>query len=354
MPERIEIEVCKLKRKIESVFQGIGLTTKDAEIIADALIDAEASGVESHGITRLKPYVDRIVQGSIAASPNITIKENGVILQVDGGNGLGQIVTGRAVEQCIENAKKYGVAVAAVCHSNHFGTAAYYTNKIAAAGCIGFAATNAGATMAPFGGMETLLGTNPFSVAFPSTQQVFCADMATSAVAKGKIRIYAKEGKELPLGWALDENGRDTQSAEEAIKGILLPMSGHKGYALAMVVDAICGLLPGANLSCEAPSMFQTDLPANVGHFICAVDIEHFIALEDFESRAQAWFEKLKSCTPRPGMSIMIPGEPEEQKRTSSDGHLSILAETVAMVEEYSKKYSAGNMQFKDLIIKAQ
>lgn len=338
MSERINVKICDIESKMTAIFRGTGMTEEDAKVITDALIDAEASGVESHGIIRLKAYVDRIAQGSISVVPDIRIKGDGVALQVDGGNGLGQIVMSKAVEKCIKTAKEYGVAALTVSRSNHFGTAAYYANKMAASGCIGFVATNAGSTMAPFGGMETLLGTNPFAVAFPASNQIFCADMATSSVAKGKIRIYEKEGREIPLGWALNVNGEDTQNAEEAIKGILLPMAGYKGYALAMAVDAVCGLLSGANLSCEAPSMFQTDQLSNVGHFIVAIDIAHFIPLEEFEKRGQTWFERLKSCKTRSGMRVKIPGEPENERRAAACGSLNLLAETAAMVDEYSNK----------------
>lgn len=338
MAERIWNDFSEIEKKMNAIWISIGVSKEDAEMITETLLEAEVSGVESHGLIRLKAYVERVKTGSITAAPEITIKEDGVTLQVNGGNGFGQVVMSRTIDECIKTSRMYGVAIATVCHSNHFGMAAYYAKRLAAAGCIGFVATNAGATMAPFGGMELLLGTNPFSVAFPSDKQNFCVDMATSAVAKGKIRIFAKDGNEIPLGWALDKFGNDTQNAEEALKGILLPMGGHKGYALAMVVDAICGLLSGANLSCETPSMFQTGSPANVGHFVCAIDIAHFLPLAEFEVRAQEWFTKIKTSRPRDGMQILIPGEPESERKASSSGKLYVLAETMKMLDEYYKK----------------
>lgn len=335
MEKRISVNAEDLYADLCKIFQSAGLNEQDAAVVSGALIDAEASGVESHGVMRLGAYMDRLKSGLISACPRIEIQKSGIALQVDGGNGLGQVVMGRTVEKCIQTAKQYGAAVAAVRHSNHFGTAAYYANQIAQAGCIDLVATNAGATMAPFGGMDLLLGTNPFAVAFPARNQVFCADMATSAAAKGKIRIYEKQGKPIPLGWALDAGGNDTTDALAAVKGILLPMGGHKGYSLAMMVDALCGLLAGANLSCEAPSMFDTGRHSNVGHFVCAVDIAHFLPREEFEDRAQQWFDKLKSSKPRPGMVVMIPGEPEANRRVAAGNTLNILSETMSMVETY-------------------
>lgn len=340
MNNRVNVNVDEIKIKLHTIFKGVSVPKQDAEIVINALLDAETSGVESHGLMRMKAYVDRIVEHKIAANPIIKVEENGAVVRIDGGNGLGQVVTMCAVNKCVEVAKKYGVGVAAIAHSNHFGTAAYYTNIMAKEGCIGISATSAGPTVAPFGGMDLLLGTNPFSVAFPATKQVFCADMATSATAKGKIRIYAKSGKTIPVGWALDAEGNDTTDPEEAIKGILLPMSGHKGYALAMIVDALCGLLSGANLSCEATSMFNTQNLANVGHFICAINIEHFLPLENFERRAQEWFEKIRTSKTRQGMRIMIPGEPEAERKLLIKDQLSVLRETARTIDDYYKKYA--------------
>lgn len=338
MEKRISVDARALYADLSKIFQSGGLNERDAGIVSGALMDAEASGVESHGIMRLKAYMDRLECGLASAHPDIEIRQNGAAIQVDGGNGLGQIVMSRAAEECIQTARHYGVAVAAVRRSNHFGTAAYYASQIARAGCIGFAATNAGAAMAPFGGMDTLLGTNPFAVAFPARDQIFCADMATSAAAKGKIRIYAKQGKAIPLGWALDAEGNDTTDALAAVEGILLPMGGHKGYSLAMAVDALCGLLSGANLSCESPSMFESGRSSDVGHFVCAVHIAHFRPLREFEDRAQRWFERIKSSRPRPGMTVMIPGEPESERRAAAGERLDILQETMAVVETYLER----------------
>jgi len=339
MIERVTVALPEIHNKITTILTGVGVTAIDSKLVADSLIDAESSGVESHGLTRLKVYVDRIVEGTIVANPDIQITVNGIIAKVDGKNGLGQIISCKAVDKCIELAKKNGVGIASVGHSNHFGTAAYYAKRMATFGCLGISATNAGSTTAPFGGMDKLLGTNPFSVAFPATKQIFCADMATSVVAKGKIRIYAKKNKQIPVGWALDVDGNDTTDPEAAIKGILLPMSGHKGYALAMIIDALCGLLSGANLSCETVPMVNSSQPSNIGQFFCAIDIEHFLPLLNFEARAQMWFERIKNSKSRPDMTIMIPGEPEIRHQEKMQDNLNVLKETMDIVDKYYAKY---------------
>lgn len=335
------VPVEKTRQRVVSILTGVGLPEQDAVCVVDSLIDAEISGVESHGLMRLSAYVDRVVQGVAAAAPEINIVDNGAVATVDGGNGLGQVVMGRAVDICMKMAKQYGVGIVTVNHSNHFGTAALYSRKLADQGCIGFVASMAGPTMAPFGGMDLLLGTNPFSVAFPGRKLTFCADMASSAVAKGKIRIYAKNGQALPMGWALDESGNDTTDPHAAIKGILLPMGGHKGYALAMAVDALCGLLSGGSLSCESTSMFYGSTAANTGHFIAAVDIGHFLPLEEFVDRAQDWFDRIHTSKPRPGFKkILIPGEPEAMLRAKCGERIEILKETADMIDAYYRKYA--------------
>lgn len=335
MDETIKVEVSVVKKKIKFIFLKLGLKEKDAQLMANALLDAEISGMESHGLMRLKPYVNGLQQKKINANPNIKITVHDSIIKVDGDNGLGQVVTSVAVDKCLEMAKKYGISAAAVTRSNHFGTGAFYNNKIASAGCIGFNATSAGATVAPFGGVEKMLGTNPFGLAFPAIKENFCADMATSVVAKGKIRIYEKKGREIPLGWALDKNGNTTTDAKAAIDGVLLPMSGHKGYALGMIVDALAGLLTNSKLSCETTPMFHSPEFANIGHFITIIDIEHFLPVSMFTGRAQNWFDKIRNSRTMDGQSILIPGEPEEIKRNQNMEYVNVLISTMEMINEY-------------------
>lgn len=336
---RVAVPVEDLRGWGEQILQAVQIPAGDAALTMDSLLDAEMSGLESHGVMRLKTYVDRVERGLISPQPNIQIHESGAVARVDGGDGLGQVVMARTLDFCLEQAKTRGLGVASISHSNHFGAAAYYTRVMAEHGCVGLAASSAGPTMAPFGGMDLLLGTNPFSIAFPGKELTFCADMASSATAKGKIRVYEKNGRPIPLGWALDAEGNDTTDAAKAVQGILLPMGGHKGYALAMAVDAVCGLLSGASLSCESQSMFQATKKANIGHFIMVLDIAHFLPLEDFQARAQDWFDRLRSSKARPGFSqIMIPGEPEALKRGSLNDSLDIMAETLSDIDALRKR----------------
>lgn len=340
MEERVAVSLEEAKETAVSILEGLGVPAKDAEITAEILIDTEAGGVESHGLIRLKDYVDRLVSGQIEPVPQIKINEQGAIAQIDGGYGLGQVVTMKAADEAVKLAKLYGIGAAAVHHSNHFGAAGYYTRYMAKQGCLGFCSTNAGPTVAPYGGLDRLFGTNPVSIGFPAKNEIFCADMATSAVAKGKIRIYAKEEKKIPFGWALDAQGQDTDNPHAALKGILLPMREHKGYGLAMAVDAMCGLLTGANLSCESVSVVDANRKADIGHFLYAVDIAHFLSVAEFEQRAQNWFDKIRDSRPRTGMKIQIPGEPERVQQQVYGDTLQILTKTWNTVKECYQKYA--------------
>ncbi|WP_294852835.1 Ldh family oxidoreductase [uncultured Oscillibacter sp.] len=337
-----ELPIAEVKEKSLAILMGVGVPDADAAKTVDALLDAELCGVESHGLMRLNAYVERLNAGTIAPAPEIQITVRDAVAQIDGGNGLGQVVMTKAVDTCGALAKSFGVGIASVCRSNHFGTAAYYARSLARQGCVGFVASAAGPTMAPFGGMDLLLGTNPFAVAFPGREMTFCADMATSAAAKGKIRIYTQKGEEIPLGWALDEDGHDTTDSQAAIRGILLPMAGHKGYALAMVVDMLCALLSGAALSGESSSMFRSDCPSGTGHFAAALDIAHFLPPDEFADRAQEWFDALRSSRKRPGVPrIYIPGEPEAQRLAASGETICILRQTMESLEQNYQKYGA-------------
>jgi LDH2 family malate/lactate/ureidoglycolate dehydrogenase len=327
---KIQIKKSEFQTLAKRILETLGIKSEHAALVADSLLDAEIRGVESHGLTRLTAYAERIRKGFVTLRPEIKIERKGCILKIDGNNGLGQIVSMEALRQSMETADQYGCAMAAIHNSNHFGTAGYFTRYAAEKGYIAYIASNAGPTMPPFGGIEPLLGTNPFSVSFPADgYDVFTIDIAMSAVAKGKIRIYEKQGKEIPLGWAMDIEGRDTTDPVAAIAGGLLPMGGHKGYGLAMVVDMLCGILSGANLSCETESVVKVTGPAGLGHFICLMRIDSFMDPAAFKARAKAWFDRLKTSPKRAGVEeIFIPGEIENRLMASSGDTIHVLDKT--------------------------
>ena len=342
MANRVSVPQSEMKEKIMAVMTNLGVPEKDADIFSDTLIDAEITGVESHGITRMKAYADRILSGALNPTGDIKLDVRGNVVSVDAGNGFGQIATTRAYEKCIEIAKESGIACAGIYNSNHLGACAYYANKIAEQGCIAFVASDCAPAVAPFGGLTPLLGTNPIGIAFPAKDQTFCIDMSTSASAKGKIRIYGRKGLQIPVGWGCDAEGNDTTDPWAVLDGgTLMPMGGHKGYGLSMMVDVLSALLTGAGLSYQTVTLLNPNGKSNYGHFVCVIDIEHFLPLDEFEQRAQDWFEMIKASKPRPGMKIMIPGEPEDiaRAKAAETQEVNLLEGTMDIVNEYYEKY---------------
>ena len=239
-------EASALRGYCVSVLTASGVERSCAEAVADALIDAELTGVSTHGVSRLAVYMQRMDAGVMSRENNIRIvRESTSTLVVDAGNSLGAAAAKFAMERCIAKAKETGCCFASVHSSNHFGTAAYYTRLAAAQDMIGFACTNLKGKIAPFGSAEPYMGTNPISVAAPSDDLPVVLDMAPSVVALGKLILAQKLGKSIPEGWALDKDGRPTTDPAAGRAGSLVPIGGAKGSGLAIMVDVLCGILSG-------------------------------------------------------------------------------------------------------------
>jgi LDH2 family malate/lactate/ureidoglycolate dehydrogenase len=332
---KITVKVSDLVKKSEEMLRDAGVPEEDARAVVKTLLDAEVLGVETHGFMRLTSYVERIKSGLISPVAKITAKEVGDhLFLVDGGSSLGQIVTLKALDICLKEVRKGGFALAAIGNSNHFGTVGHYTRLAAKEGYIAFLASNASASMPPYGSIENLLGTNPFAVSFPAGKyKNFTIDIAMTTVARGKIRLYGKKGESIPVGWALDSHGNDTTDPEAALAGGLLPMGNHKGYGLAVMIDMLCGILTGSSLSFEIESMFKATRNANIGHFMMLLDISRFIPLAVFEKRVEQWFDKLKSAKLRPGFEeILVPGEPEIRKDAAKGETIDVLDKTLESI----------------------
>ncbi|KGX90422.1 Ldh family oxidoreductase [Pontibacillus marinus] len=333
----VEANISELKNKCTTILENAGLNTEDANIVVDTLLDAEMRGVHSHGLMRLKYYVQRIENGLINLDPNVkVIKENGALLLIDGDNGLGQVVANKVLDLCMAHSEKHGVTAATVRNSNHFGTCGYYTRKAASEGFYSMVQSNAGPTMAPWGGKDPMLGTNPLSISFPASDyDDFTLDIAVSATAKGKIRSYERENKKIPLGWAQDKDGFDTTDPTKAIEGTILPMGGHKGYGLAIAVDALCGGLNLGNFSYETESVTKTTKNAGTGHFFLTMKIDDLIPVNEFENHIGNWFHKMKASSKKDGVDeILIPGEIENRLMKGNEVRISVQEETLNEIEE--------------------
>lgn len=315
----------QLSRFVFSVYQTIGLRDQDARLLADTLVQADLWGHQSHGVMRTFWYASRFRSGAtrIDTSPEI-VTDAGAICVLDGCNGIGQVVADAAMNQAVERAKAHGIGAVAVRNSGHFGTAMYFTRKAAHRGCIGILTTNASPAMAPWGGREKLIGTNPWSISAPAGKHpVMMLDIANSAVARGKLYLAKKDNKQIPPGWAIDADGRPTTDPAEGIIGNILPMAGHKGYAIATMIDVLSGILSGSSFSGAVVGPYLRTGESGAGHLALALDIESFRPLWEFERDMETLIARIKDSPLAEGAEeIYYPGELEEraQRRHLEDG----------------------------------
>jgi LDH2 family malate/lactate/ureidoglycolate dehydrogenase len=322
------IAAAELQRFAAAVFEAAGLSPAHAATVASGLTQAELRGQGSHGVSRLlSVYVKRLRAGATNPRPVPTIvTQRGGAALVDGDNGPGQVVGAMAMSLAIELARERGVSCVAVRRSNHYGAAAFYLQQALAAQMIGFTTTNAPPSMPPFGGRVSFLGTNPLALAVPSaTQGPVLLDMATSVVAKGKIQLMDKEGQmTIPAGWALDADGNPTCDTKAALGGMMLPVGGHKGYGLALVVEILSAVLAGAAFGPHLGSLYaDLDRGQDVGHCFCALDVSAFGSAEAFLERMDALISEIRAVPTQPGVSeILLPGEVESRcaQRYAVDG----------------------------------
>lgn len=315
---------------MKDVFIAAGVPEEDAAVCSDVLITADKRGIDSHGIGRLKPiYIDRIREGILNTKTNFeVVRDNMATALVDGHDGMGHVIAKKAMHMAIEKSKAYGMGMVAVRNSSHYGIAGYYALMAAEHGMIGITGTNARPSIAPTFGVENMLGTNPLTFAMPTDEEFpFCLDCATSISQRGKIEVYDRMGKELPMGWVIDENGNartDThQVLADLVKGTaaLTPLggigeetAGYKGYGYAAVVEILSSALQ-AGAFLKALSGIEPDgskHPYHLGHFFIAINIESFIELTSFKKTAGDILRELRNSKKAPGHEkIFTAGEKE-------------------------------------------
>jgi len=328
----------------------IGLAESDAKILASSLIDADLKAIQSHGLMRLPIYVKRIESGVIDIVNKVEIvRERDSIKILNANNGLGQVAGVMGVEEATTCARELGVGICGIFNSNHFGTLGYYTEMISSKKMVGMAITNTFPMMAPVGGREKLIGNNPFAISVPRSKNFpITYDVATSTVAYGKILMAKKQGKKMPLGWALDHNGQPTDEPDDVIlrNGSLMPFGEHKGFGLAFMLEILAGVLTGANFSHQIHSMYNLNEFASLGHFIMAIDIEHFMDLEEFYKRLELFVETIKFSQLAIGAKeILIPGEIEHRnKRINLEKGLTYDDSVIEEINILAKKYSCSSL----------
>ncbi len=332
----------RLRAFAAAVYRHAGVPAEDAGLLADCLVQADLWGHQSHGVLRLDWYRARLRKGTMraATAPELVV-DAGAVAVVDGHDGVGQALALRAMGEAIARARAHGVGVAGVRNSNHFGTAMYFTRIAAQQGCIGFLSTNASPAMPPWGGRAKALGNNPWSIAAPAGERApMVLDIANTAVARGKVYLARQRGEPIPAGWALDAMGRPTTDAAAAIAGIILPMAGHKGYGVSLMMDVLSGVLTGSAFAREVHGPYQAEHRSGCGHLALALDIARFQPLAQFEARMEALIAQMKSVPRADGVDeIFYPGEIEARndERQRRDG-LELPAATLADLERVANE----------------
>jgi LDH2 family malate/lactate/ureidoglycolate dehydrogenase len=326
-----------------AAFRTAGMPASDARLVADTLVQADLWGHQSHGVLRLPWYLNRLKAGvcNPVAAP-VFVVDAGAVAVIDGGDAMGQVLTDHAMRDAIRRAKAHGIAAVTVRNSNHFGTALYYTLTAARAGCVAFLSTNASPAMAPWGGRTKTVGTNPWSWAAPAGKyDPMVLDIANTGVARGKIYLARQKGQQIPEGWAIDANGAPTTDPGAAIDGIILPMAGHKGYAIAAMMDMLSGVLSGSAFGSGVAGPYQTERRSGAGHLAIVLDIAAFQPLTTFERSMETMIEELKAVPLAVGHDeIFYPGEIEARNdaRNRRDG-LTMPDDTVRDLERVAADY---------------
>ena len=315
------------------VFTKIGLTANDAEIISNALVKTSLWGTDSHGIARITHYLGRFENGTIHTKPQFKfIKTAAATGQLDGDHGHGIIVMNKACEYAVQLAKEAGTGVIGITNSSHCGAIGLFTRQITESGMIGFAFTHADSLVVPHGGNKPFFGTNPISISFPTEkkEEPVCLDMATSIVPWNYIMNAKRESKEVPSGLGVDKDGKDTTHSKDIIA--VKPMAEHKGYALAFLIDLLCGPLNGMNFGPNMTSMYNDpDKKRELGSLIIAIDPDKFGGKENVMRAASNMINQIRNH----GDDVLFPGEPEylnKEKRIKSGIPVSQL-----MLEDFNK-----------------
>jgi LDH2 family malate/lactate/ureidoglycolate dehydrogenase len=318
-----------LEEFINRILKQAGIPGKDTGIITDTLLQADRLGFDSHGVNRLKAiYLDRIREGIINPVTSYEIvRESPATAVIDGHNGMGQVISFNAMNMAIEKASKFGMGMVVVRNSNHYGFAGYYPLMAVKKQMIGITGTNARPSIAPTFGVENMLGTNPMTFGMPTDEEFpFLLDCATSITQRGKIELYARQGKKMPAGWVIDENGNtETDSGkalDDLVKGraALNPLggpgeetAGYKGYGYTTVVEILSSALQqGAYLKMLLGIKDGKKVPYNLGHFFIAVDISSFTEPSSFMRTTGNILRELRSARKMPGHDrIYTAGEKE-------------------------------------------
>lgn len=305
----VSIPLTDLGRFAAAVLQTAGVPAADAALVGESIVDAHAHGKGTHGIGRLPLYIDRIARGLMRPeTPLAELAAAPAMALLDAGDGLGQVAAARGMDRAISMAQTCGVGLVGVRRAHSFGAAAWVARRATAQGMAALVLSNASPAIAPTGGTRPLFGTNPiaFGLPAPAGEPAIVLDMATAEVARSKVRAAAAAGERIPLGWALDAEGRPTEDPAAALAGSMAPMGGAKGYGLSLVIDVLAGLMTGSAFAGRALALSDMSGPSNVGFLLIAIDTARFLPRPAWDAAMAELIAATRAAGP-PG-AVALPG----------------------------------------------
>ena len=337
-----QIRLADLTDWATRILENVGLSNKDAYIVADSLRFAESRGIPSHGFLRLDTYINRITNGGInSLGTNSIVADLGALVIVDSHQGPGASTAHNATALAIERAEKNGIGCVIARNANHFGCSAYFTNQIADAGYFGLVACNTESVMcSPFGG-RPILGTNPIAMAAPLVYEYRAQlDMATTTVSQGKLILAEQSGQEIPDNWAVDNQGKKTTSPSAGLRGALLPSGGFKGFGLAFSIDAMLAIA-GAKTSPEiSPLDGNPSTPQELGQIFIAIKVDAVQSVEDYQNHLGGLISAIHLSGIIESNEIpLAPGEPEIQRELASNGELALTSQLARQLEKIATEF---------------
>lgn len=325
---------------VEKVLIGNGVEENNAIIVAKCLVEADLRGVDTHGMNRIPSYMARIREGVLdpRASPTLR-KITPAVAQVDGRNGFGFLAAHMGMAAAIDMAKENGIGMVSVKHSNHFGMSAWVVQQALDAGMMSLVFTNSSPALPVWGGKSKLMGVSPIACGAPAGQngRPFIMDMAPSVAARGKIYKALRRGEHIPEDWALDKDGKRTSDPAKALEGVMLPMGGPKGSAIAIMMDVFSGVLSGSAFAGHVTNPYDPSKPADVGHFLVAIKPDLFMSIEEFKERMGYLYQRVVGSDKMEGVDrIFFPGEIEDlnKEQRLRDGIPLVEAEVQALNKE--------------------
>ncbi|KAM0550195.1 hypothetical protein ACHAPJ_009043 [Fusarium lateritium] len=311
------VKAANAQKFAEDVLKGNGVTDENAAIVAKCLVAPDLRSVDTHGINRIPSYMARIREGVLEPAVTPEVKEvTPVVAQVDGKNGFGFVASSMGMTKACEMAQTYGIGMVSVKHSNHFGMSAWIVQQAIDAGMMSLVFTNSSSAMAVWGSKEKLVGVSPMACGAPDKDRPFILDMAPSIAARGKIYKALRRSEKIPTSWALDGEGHPTDDPTEALKGVMMPVGGPKGSALAIMMDVFSGVLSGSAFAGHVGSPYHPTHPSDVGHFFIAIKPDLFMSIDEFKDRMEHLCQRVTGAAKAPGVDrIYMPGEIEQLNR---------------------------------------